>query len=82
VGGARSKYGEERRGVYRVLVRKPEGKRPLGRHRHRWKDNIKMGLGGGMGWNQLAQDRDRWWAILNVVMNLRVPLNMGNFLTS
>ena len=38
--------------------------------------------GGGMGWNQLAQDRDKWWAILNVVMNLRVPLNMGNFLTS
>ena len=64
----------ERRGVYRVLVRKPEGKRPLGRPRHRWDDNIKMDLQevgcGGMDWIELAQDRDRWRALVNVVMNL------------
>ena len=67
----------ERRGVYRVLVGKPEGKRPLGRPRRRWEDNIKMGLQeegcGGMDWIELAQDRDRWRALSNVVMNLRVP---------
>jgi hypothetical protein len=67
--------GEER-GVYRVLVGKPEGKRPLGRPRHRWEDNIRMGCQevgcGGMDWIGLAQDRDRWWAIVNAVMNLRV----------
>ena len=67
----------ERRGVYRVLVRKPEGKRPLGRPRRRWKDNIKMDLqevgGGGMDWIDLAQDRDRWRALVNAVMKLRVP---------
>jgi len=65
----------EGRGVYRVLVGKPEGKRPLGRPRHRWKDNIKMGLrevGGGEDWVELAQDRDRWRALVNTVMNLRV----------
>ena len=75
----------ERRGVYRVLVGKSEGKRPLGRHRHRWEDNIKMDLQevgcGSMDWNELAQDRDRWQALLKVVMNLRVPKNVGNFLT-
>jgi hypothetical protein len=69
-------YGE-RRGVYRVLVRKPEGKRPLGRPRRRWEDNIKMGLPevgcGGMDWIDLAQDRDRWRARLNGLMKLRVP---------
>jgi hypothetical protein len=62
--------------VYRVLVGKPEGKRPLGRPRHRWED-IRMDLHevacGGMDWIGLAQDRDRWRAIVNVVMNLRVP---------
>jgi len=65
------------RGVYRVLVRKPERKRPLGRPRRRWKDNIKMDLqevGGGFGdWMKLAQDRDRWRALVSTVMNLRVP---------
>ena len=67
----------ERRGVRRVLVGKPEGKRPLGRPRCRWEDNIRMDLQevgcGGMDWIELAQDRDRWWAVVNVVMNLRVP---------
>jgi len=67
----------ERRGVYRVLVGKPEGKRPLGRPRRRWEDNIKVDLEevgcGGMDWIELAQDRDRWRALVNVVMNLRVP---------
>ena len=67
----------ERRGAYRVLVGKPEGKRPLGRPRRRWEDNIKIDLHevecGGMDWIELAQDRDRWWEIVNVVMNLRVP---------
>jgi len=66
----------EGRGVHRVLVGKPEGKRLLGRPRHRWEDNIKMALqevGGGGYWMQLAQDRDRWRALVNTVMNLRVP---------
>ena len=68
--------GEER-GVYRVLVGKPEGKRPLGRPRHRWVDNIRMDLQevgcGYMDWIWLAQDRDRWRALVSAVMNLRVP---------
>jgi len=63
---------------------KPEGKRPLGRPRHRWEDNIKMDLQevgcGGMDWIGLAQGRDRWQAIVNAVMNLRVPQNAGKFL--
>jgi drug/metabolite transporter superfamily protein YnfA len=63
--------------VYRVLVGKPEGKRPLGRPRRRWEDNIKMDLeevGGAYGdWMERAQDRDRWWALVNSVMNFRVP---------
>ena len=67
----------ERRGIYRVLVEKSAGKRPLGRPRHRWKDNIKMDLRevgcGGTDWIDLAQDRERWRALVNVVMNLRVP---------
>jgi len=66
----------ERRDVYRVLVGKPEGKRPLGRPRHRWEDDIKMDLQevgcGGRDWIKLAQDRDRWRALLNAVMNLPV----------
>ena len=64
---------EEGRGVHRVLVGKPEGKRPLGRPRHRWEYNIKMDLqevGGGCGdWMELAQDRDRWRAFVSMVMN-------------
>jgi len=67
----------ERRGVYRVLVVKPEGNRPLGRPGRKWEDNIKMDLQevgcGGMDWIDQAQDRDRWRALVNVVMNLRVP---------
>jgi hypothetical protein len=67
----------ERRGVYRVLMGKPEGKRPLGRPRRRWEDNIKMYFQEvgfrGMDWIELAQDKDRWWAFLTAVMNLRVP---------
>jgi hypothetical protein len=74
------------RGVYSDLVGKPEGKRPLGRPWCRWDDNIKIDLQAvgceGMDWTELAQDRDRWWAFLNVVTNLRVPQNAGNFLTS
>ena len=66
----------ERRGIYRVLVGKPEGKRPLGRPRRRWEDNIKMDLRevgcGGLDWIELAEDRDRWPAVVNVVMNLPV----------
>jgi hypothetical protein len=67
----------ERRGVYRVLVGKPEGKRQLGRPRRRWEDNIKMDLQevgcGGMDWIELAPDRDRWRALVTAVVNLRVP---------
>jgi hypothetical protein len=67
----------DRRGAYRVLVGIPEGKRPLGRPRHRWEDNIKMDLQkvgwGGMDWITVAQDRDRWLALVKMVMALRVP---------
>jgi len=76
----------ERRGVYRVLVGKPEGKRPLGRPRRRWEDNSKMDLQevgcGGMDWTELTQDKDRWWALVNAEMNIRAPYNGGSFLTS
>jgi len=75
----------ERRGLYRVLVGKPEGKRPLGRHKCRWENNIKMDLlevgCGGIDWIKLAEDRDRWWAVVSVLINLWVPQNVGNFLT-
>jgi len=68
--------GEEK-GVYRVLVGKPEGKRPLGGPRHRWVDNIRMdlqGVGCGyMDWIELAQDSDRWRTLVSAVMNLGVP---------
>jgi hypothetical protein len=68
---------EEKRNVYRILVGKPEGKRPLGRTRRRWMDSMKtdlveVGL-GGVDWIGLAQDRYRWRALVNAVMNLRVP---------
>jgi hypothetical protein len=67
----------ERRGMYRILVGKPEGKRPLGRPKRRWEDNIKAGLQevgcGGMDWIEVDQDRERRQAHVNVVMNLRVP---------
>ena len=68
---------EERRGLYKVLVGKPEGKRPLGRLRRRWENNINLDLQEvgcrGMDWIDLVQDRDRWRALVNAVMNLRVP---------
>jgi len=71
----------ERRGIYKLLMGKPEGKRPLGRPRRRWQDNIKLDLQevgcGGMDWIDLAQDRDRWRAVVNEVMNLRVPKMRG-----
>jgi hypothetical protein len=67
----------ERRHAYRVLVGKPERKRPLERHRHRWGNNIKMDLQhlgwGHMDWIGLAEDWDRWWDHVNEVMNFRVP---------
>jgi len=67
----------ERRGVYRVLMEKQEGKRPLGRPRSRWKDNIKMDLQelgcGGVEWIELVQDSERCRALVNAVMNLRAP---------
>jgi len=74
-----ARMGEDR-GVQRVLG-KPEGKGPLGRPRHRWEDNIKMdlqGVGGGHGdWMELAQDRDRWWALVGTVRDFRVSQMWG-----
>jgi len=76
----------EGRGVYRVLVGKPKGTRPLGRPRRRWEDNIQMDLLEvgcvGMDWIDLTQDRDRWRAFVNEVMNLRVPCSTRDDLTS
>jgi len=76
MGGECRKYGY-RRGVYRVLVRNSEGKRPLGRPRRRWQENIKIDLQeigrGVMDWIELAQDRDRWRELVNAVMHFRVP---------
>jgi hypothetical protein len=67
----------EKRNAYRLLVEKPEGKRPLGRPSRKWEDNIRMDLGeigwGDVDWIGLAQDRDKWSALVNSVMNLRVP---------
>jgi hypothetical protein len=65
---------ERREEVYRVLLGKPEEKRPLGRPRQKWEDGIKMDLGeiGGIEWIRLAQDSGRWWSLVNTVMNLRV----------
>jgi len=80
MGGACGTYVGGR-GVYRVLVGKPEGKRPLGRPRRRWEDNIKMDLqevGRGCGdWMELDQDRDRWRALVSMVMNLWVQKLRG-----
>ena len=76
MGWACSAYGGGE-GTYRVLVGKPEGKRPQGRPRRRWVDNIKMDLQdmgwGDIDWIELAQNRDRWRALVNAVMNVRVP---------
>jgi hypothetical protein len=76
MGRACSTNGEKRN-AYRILVEIPEGKRPLGRPRRRWVNNIKMDLReirwDGMNWIDLAQDRDQWRALVNAVMNLRVP---------
>jgi len=73
----------ERRGAYRVLVWKPEGKKPLERPRSRWEDNIKKDLRevgcGVMDWIELAQDRDRWRTLVNAVMNLWVTKKCGEF---
>jgi hypothetical protein len=70
------KLGEER-GAYRIMVGKPEGKRPLGRPRRRWVDNIRMDLQevgcGHMDWIGLPQDRDRWFTLVSAVMNFRFP---------
>jgi len=80
-----ARMGEERV-VYKVLVGKPEGRRPLGRPRLRWVDNIRMDLQevvcGYMDWIGLVQDRDRWRTLVSAILNLRVPWNWGNFLTS
>jgi len=76
----------ESRGVYRVFVGKPERKRPLGRLRHRWEDNIKVNLKemvfGSSDWISLTQDMDSYRALVKAVMTFRVSCNMGNFLTS
>jgi hypothetical protein len=73
---------EEKRNAYRILVGKPERKRPLGRPRRRWEDNIRMDLGeigwGGMDWICLAQDRDQCRALVNTVMNLGFRKMLGN----
>jgi hypothetical protein len=67
----------DRRGAYRNLMERPEGRRPLGRPRYRWEDNIEMNLQevgwGGMDWIDVAQDRDTWGALVNAIMNLQVP---------
>jgi hypothetical protein len=77
MGGECSTNGEEKKNAYRILLGKPEGKRPLGRPRRRWVDNVKMDLReiewNGVDWIDMAQDRDQWRALVNTVLNLRVP---------
>jgi hypothetical protein len=79
-------YMDEKWNAYRVSVRKPEGNRPTGISRRRWEDNIKMDLReigwGGTDWIYLAQDRDQRRALVYTAMNIRVPLNVGKFLSS
>jgi hypothetical protein len=76
-----ARMGEERK-VYKVLVGKPEGKRPIGRPRRRWEDEIRMDIReiglGGVDWSRLAQDRERWRAVVSAVMNLRVLVSLGS----
>jgi hypothetical protein len=71
----------EKRTAYRLLVGKPEGKRPIGRPRRRWVDNIRMDLGevgwGDVDWIGLAQDRNKWRAVVDLVLNIQVPRNAG-----
>jgi hypothetical protein len=73
----------EGRGVYRFWWEKPEGKRPMGRTKHRWEDNIKVDLQevgcGGMDWIELAQDRDRWWALMNYAENFLTSCQLVSF---
>lgn len=78
--------GDEMRNAHKVLARKPKGKKPFGRYRHRWEDNIKVDL-QEMGydvvdWVQLAQDSVQHWSLVNTVMYLLVPLKVGNLLAS
>jgi hypothetical protein len=77
--------GAEKTNAYRILVGKPEGKRPLGRPRSRWVDNKKIDLReigwDGVDWMDMAQDRGQWRACVNTVLNLRVPQNAGKFLS-
>jgi len=84
--GHAARMGEGRDITYRVFVGKPEGRRSLERPRLRWEDNIKMCLQevgcGDMDWLELAQDRNRWRALVTAVMNLQVPYNAGNVLSS
>jgi hypothetical protein len=76
----------EMRNAFKILERTPEGKRPRGRPRHRWEDNIRKGLRvmswEVVGWIRVAQDRDQWRAVVDTIMNIRVQERSGNFLTS
>jgi hypothetical protein len=79
-------YIGEMRNAYKILVRKPESKRLLRRPRCKWEDNIRMDLDGigweGVDWMHLAEDRDQWWALVNMVVNLQVPEKSNNLMTS